>query len=33
MLSPKLFVDEGGPALGADEAGLVPVLLLVGQVL
>jgi hypothetical protein len=32
-LRPELLVDEGRAALGADEAGLVPVLLLVRQIL
>ena len=32
-LGAELLVDEGGAALGAHEARLVPVLLLVGQVL
>ena len=32
-LGPKLLVHQAGPALVAEEAGLVPVLLLVGQVL
>ena len=32
-LGPELLVDEGRAALGAHEAGLVPVLLLVRQIL
>lgn len=30
---PELFVDKGLPAGGAEETGLVPVLILIGQVL
>ncbi len=32
-LGSKLLVDERSPALGADEAGLMPMLLLIRQVL
>ena len=32
-LGPELFVDEGGAAFGAHEAGLVPVFLLVRKIL